>query len=255
MTTPRDPKLSPRLFSPTREAERARVGKRLLWALPVELLILGLLVVFGPSAADIDRKFTPYGNEGPLRIMPEISIEDGVDPVRRQARRDAAAPPPAPEYEVIPDRSRPDARDLVPEARDQAQASDRGQPSDAPQDAQLADPTEGDADIDMLMPSQHADSDFIIRKLVRPVYPAWATAEERMRPLITVEAAFYLNERAEIIAVMVQRNEGGPAFAEVVRAAMEQWEFAPRLRDGVPPRPRWLVVIWRFRSPFSGLPE
>ncbi|HOX25237.1 MAG TPA: energy transducer TonB [Candidatus Krumholzibacteria bacterium] len=251
----REPPPASRLFSAASADEHARVRRRLWWALPAALAILGLVVWLGPSADEVERKFTPYGTEGPLRILPEISIEEGEDLAFRRARREAVPPPPAPDYQVEPDRPDPRALQLLPDLAEQAgDRPDRGELDRAPADDAVIDAGDGDADVDLSMPSQHTDSDFIIRKLVRPLYPARATAEDRRRPLITVEAAFYLDERGEIVAVMVQSNDGGPEFAEAVRAAMSLWEFAPRLRDGVPPRPRWLVVIWRFRSPFSDLP-
>jgi TonB family protein len=113
--------------------------------------------------------------------------------------------------------------------------------------------SDGDAAVDMLTPAQFADSDFIPVKIRKPIYPVHANERDRLRPLITVKAAFFLNERGEIVAVTIESNDGGPEFADAVREAMNQWEFRPRLRDGVPPAPRWLVVTWRFRSPFSGL--
>jgi len=241
------------LFSPTSQAERARVGARLLWALPLTLLIFGLLVLLGPDAEQIERKFTPYGADGPLRIMPEIAIEDGQDAVSRQAAREASPPPAAPSYEVEPDPPHPEAEEVQPrQSEEAAEVVDQGPNEEAPADAVVASESTGDASVDMVLPSQHADSDFIIRKLVRPLYPAGASLADQRKALITVQAAFYLNEKAEIVAVMIQSNDGGPEFGLAARTAMEQWEFAPRLRGGMPPAPRWLVVTWRFRSPLIG---
>ncbi len=111
--------------------------------------------------------------------------------------------------------------------------------------------SDGDASVDMDLPSQMVDSDFIITRLVRPLYPARASAADRTRPVITVKAAFYLDAAGQVVALIIQSNDGGPEFADAARDAMEKWEFQPRLRDGVPPAPRWLVVTWRFRSPFA----
>jgi TonB family protein len=251
---PRPSPVDRRLLSPTSAAERARVGKRLLWALPVALGVLALLTLFGPSAEEVERKFTPYGAEGPLRLMPEIAIEEGLDPQQQRARQEVAPPPPAPEYQVEPEDSDEDAKEIAPEvAEEAAPITDTGRDSEAPVQEVQATESDGDAAVDMLMPSQHADSDFIITKLVRPLYPARASQQDRLRPVITVKAAFFVNEKGEVVAITIESNDGGPEFAESVRKAMDQWEFQPRLRDGVPPAPRWLVVSWRFRSPFSGV--
>ena len=80
---------------------------------------------------------------------------------------------------------------------------------------------------------------------------ALASEADRMKPVITVEVAIFVNEKAEIMGSYVSSNDGGQAFGNAVKNAMEQWEFEPRLRNGEPPAPRWLVVTWRFRSPYA----
>jgi outer membrane biosynthesis protein TonB len=249
---PSPPKRSDRLFSPASAEERARVGKRLLWALPIAAAVLVLFALLGPDAETIDRKFTPYGARGPLRIMPEISIENRADPVHRRPATETTRPPAAPNYQVEPEDIAPDQEEVTPPPKEETSRV-RGTgdtDSDVPE-SEVSVAEAGDANVAMDLPTQTADSDFIIRKLVRPLYPAGVSDVDRARPLITVQAAFYLNEKAEIVALIIQSNDGGPEFADEVRQAMERWEFEPRLRDGQSPRPRWLVVTWRFRSPFS----
>ena len=242
------------LFSPTSQAERQRTGRRLLWAVPVALLLLLVLVWLGPSVEEVDRKFTIYGTEGPLRLMPEIVIEDGRADQQQQAWRETTRPPAAPHYEVLPEDPDPRATEPVPPRREvQTPTVEVSDNRDEADEASLTDAGVGDAAVDMHMPSQQADSDFIIRKLVRPLYPVRASLEDRRRPVTEVEGAFFLDSQASIVAVMIQRNEGGPEFADTVREAMQQWEFEPRLRDGQPPAARWLVVTWRFRSAQPGL--
>jgi TonB family protein len=243
-----------RLFSPASADEHARVGKRLLWALPVALVLLGLLTLLGPSADEIERKFTPYGAEGPLRIMPEIAVEDGVDPTRLEAKREVAPPPPAPTYQVEPEPLTDQADELVPEPSEEAaEVTDTGVDSETPVDEVQPNESDGNAAVELVMPSQFANSDFIIKRLVRPLYPPLASEADRMKPVITVEVAIFVNEEAEIMGSYVSSNDGGQAFGDAALAAVRQWELEPRLRNGVPPRPRWLVVPWRFRSPFTGL--
>jgi hypothetical protein len=251
MTAP--PQKSPRrLFSPASAEERARAGKRLLWALPVAVGVLLMLALLGPDADTIERKFTPYGATGPLRLMPEISIEDSDDPEHQRAAVQADPPPAAPRYQVEPEDFAPVAEEKAPLHRDEtSEITGMGEATSQLEETDVAIAADGDAAVDMDMPSQQVDSDFIIRKLVRPLYPPGASEADRRKPVVTVQAAFFLNEQAEIVAVMIQSNDGGPEFAAEVQAAMEQWEFEPRLRDGQPPAPRWLVVTWRFRSPFS----
>lgn len=245
-----------RLLSPTSVEERGRTGKRLLWATPLALALLALLTLLGPSADEVERKFTPYGAEGPLRIMPEIAVEDGVDPAQLEARREVAPPPPAPNYQVEPEQTYEDAEELVPEAAaEAAEITDTGVDSEAPVAEVQVTESDGDAVVELVMPSQFANADFIIKKLVRPLYPAHASTADRRKPVITVEVAIWVTETAEITASYVASNDGSQAFADAALAAVRQWELAPRVRDGVPPQPRWLVVPWRFRSPFAGLDQ
>ena len=68
-----------RLFSPAHAADRARTGRRLLAAAVAAVLIVVVIAFLGPSKETVEKRFTPYGAEGPLRIMPEISIEEGQD--------------------------------------------------------------------------------------------------------------------------------------------------------------------------------
>jgi outer membrane biosynthesis protein TonB len=184
--------------------------------------------------------------------MPEISVEDRSDPVHRRPATETTPPPAAPNYQVEPEEIAPDQEEVTPPPKEETSRV-RGtgdSDSDVPE-SEVAIADAGDANVAMDLPAQTADSDFIIRKLVRPLYPGGVSDADRAKPLITVQAAFFLDETAEIVAVIIQSNDGGPEFAEEVRQAMEQWEFEPRLRDGQPPQPRWLVVTWRFRSPFS----
>jgi TonB family protein len=232
------------------------VGRRLLLGVPVALAAVALLLLLGPSAEEVERKFTPYGARGPLRIMPEIAIEDGADPVARQAARQASPPPPAPEYQVEPDDPSEEAEEVVPEPSEEAaEVTDTGTSEQAPPEVVQSTESEGDAAVEMVLPRQNADSDFVIQRLVRPLYPAGASLADQRQPVVVVEAAFFLESDGSVAALMIQRNEGGPAFAAAAREAMEQWEFSPRLRDGEPPAPRWLVVTWRFRSPLRGGPS
>lgn len=252
MTSPSEPPR--RLFSPTSEAERARFGQRIAWALPVALGLIALLVWLGPDAESIERKFTPYGDVGPLRLLPEISIDDDDDDRHQRAALEASPPEAAPEYQVEPEERSERAEETAPKSAEaQPDVPHTGQSEQDQPVSEVVVAADGDATVDMDLPSQTVDSDFIITRLVRPLYPARASAADRARPVITVTAGFFLDSAGTVQALIIQGNDGGPEFADVAREAMEQWEFKPRLRDGQPPAPRWLVVTWRFRSPYRPL--
>lgn len=238
--------------SPASQAEHARVGKRLLWALPGALLLLGLLFWLGPSAETVERQLAFYGKDGPLHIMPEIAVEDGSHQAHQRARAPSSPPAGAPHYEVEPENPR--SLDKTPPPRQGEAPALLAAPNEArePINEMVANVTsDGDAYVDMQLPSQFSESDYIILKLVRPLPPPYTGAADRHRPFIVVQAGIYLDQEANIVGVVIESNDGGPEYADVVRHAMQQWELEPRWRDGKPPAPRWLRVIWRFRNPFA----
>lgn len=242
------------LFSPAAQAERSSTGKRLLWAVPLAVAVLVIIALLGPSAETIERKFTPYGKSGELQLMPEISVDDGQQEASRQAASEASPPPPAPDFQVEPEELSPNATELTPTPSETVSELSGQADSQADQpESDVVVPNDSMAQVDMEMPSQRVDSDFIITKLVRPLYPPHASQADRARPVITVKAAFFVKSDGEVTALIINSNDGGPEFAEAARMAMEQWEFEPRLKNGELPAARWLVVTWRFRSPYSGL--
>ncbi len=227
------------LISPASIAGRAHAGRRLAAALGVALVVILVIVLLDPGGREIARRFTPYGAEGPLRIMPEISIDEGTATVYQKPKQ--APQESAPIYEFEPERISPQATQAVPvqpaEPRPQVDVA-----------AEVAE--DGIGEVELLLPRATADQAFIIRNMVRPVYPADATEAERRRPEILVRSAVFLDATGAITAAMITYSEGGAAFDEVALAAVRQWVFEPVIRDGQPPAPRWLEIPWRFKSPY-----
>ncbi len=227
------------LISPASIAGRARAGRRLAVALGAALVLILLIVLLDPGGREIARRFTPYGAEGPLRIMPEISVDEGTAEVYQKPK--AAPRESAPIYELEPESISPRATQAVPM-----------QPAEPrPLVDKAADVAEeGTGEVELLLPRSTADQAFIIRKIVRPIYPIDATEAERRTVEILVRSAVFLDATGAITAAMITYSEGSAAFDEVVLAAVRQWEFEPVMRDGKPPAPRWLEIPWRFKSPY-----
>ncbi len=249
MSTMRPAAKSPHtLISPTSIADRARSGRRLGWALLGAVALLLILVWLGPSGREIDKRFTPYGAEGPLNIMPEISIDDGRDAAHQLPRLSPNRP--APSYEIEPDTQDPLAEKSRPKPRVETPiqaTSTETEPEVNPDEAVVVD---GAGSVELLLPRQTADQSFIIKKMVRPLYPVDATEDERRTPIITVTAAIFLNADGTIGAVMITHSDGSDTFDAVVREALTHWVFEPVMKNGQPPQPRWLEMSWRFRSPY-----
>ncbi len=228
------------LISPASIAGRAHAGRRLAGALGVALVVLVLIALLDPGGREMARRFTPYGAEGPLRIMPEISIDEGTAEVYQKPQQ--APQESAPIYEFEPETTSPQAPQAVPTPP----VEPRPQVDEA---AEVA--AEGLGKVELLLPRSTADQAFIIRNIVRPLYPADATEAERRRPEILVRSAVFLDSTGAITAAMITYSEGGAAFDEVALAAVRQWVFEPVFRDGQPPAPRWLEIPWRFKSPYQ----
>lgn len=227
------------LISPASIAARAHAGRRLAVAVGAALLLLLFVVLVDPGGREIARRLTVYGAEGPLRVMPEISIDDGADQIYQKPR--AAPQESAPIYEVVPEKPSPRATEVVPLA-----------PAPPRERVDLASETvaEGLGEVEALLPRTTADESFIIRNMVRPPYPVEATEAERRRTIL-VRTAVFLDATGAITAAMVTYSEGSGVYDEVALAAVKQWVFEPVIRDGNPPAPRWLEISWRFKSPYG----
>jgi protein TonB len=203
------------------------------------MVVLLLIILIDPGGRELARRFTPYGAEGPLRIMPEISIDEGADEVYQKAKQ--APRESAPIYEFEPETISPRATQAVPM-----------QPVEPQPEVNVAAEVaeDGVGEVELLLPRSTADQAFIITNMVRPLYPIDAREDERRRPEILVRSAVFLDATGAITAAMITHSEGSAAFDEVVLAAVRQWRFEPVIRDGVPPAPRWLEIPWRFKSPY-----
>lgn len=227
------------LISPASIAGRAHAGRRLAVALVAALVVLLLIILLDPGGREIARRFTPYGAEGPLRIMPEISIDEGTAEVYQKARR--APQESVPIYEIEPEQVSPRATEPVPPppAEPQPQVDVASEVAE-----------EGLGEVELLLPRMTADQAFIITNMVRPIYPLEASEAERRRPEILVRSAVFLDSTGTITATMITHSDGSLVFDEEVLAAVRRWEFEPVIRDGRSPAPRWLEIPWRFKTPY-----
>lgn len=227
----------------TAAQDRFRQGtrRRLLVASGCAIVALLLLVWLGPRDSAIVRRLQYYGAPGPMKIMPEISIDTGADQVH-QLPRSLQMPPPPARLEIIPDRTDERAIEKVPKAE---VAVDRvGQavtdPAEAILDALF------DEQVQLLLPQQ-TSLDWYILHLVRPEYPVLASEQDRRRPVINVVVWIFVDPQGNVTAAQLISNEGGDVFAEAVIEAVQQWKLGWRVD---PQNGRQLVLPWRFRSPY-----
>ena len=115
-----EPPMRPSAFTTEAQAEfRRRNNRRLLWAAAASLALLGILILLGPDRQEIKRRFEYYGAPNELRIMPEVSIEDGRDRMH-QLPRSLKTPPPPANMEIEREDPTPDGTVEVP-PQDQVQ--------------------------------------------------------------------------------------------------------------------------------------
>ncbi|HRX50076.1 MAG TPA: TonB family protein [Candidatus Krumholzibacteria bacterium] len=232
---------APRTSPETEQARfRRGAGRRLLGALAAALLLLLLGIWLGPDREDVIRTFEFSGKEGPLEIMPELSVDDGRDTAHQEAlRREEQPPQPAPYYEIEPDD--PEAVETQPETAPPV-------PTPAPEEELLEDADLDEVDaVEMSLPSQ-TNPWFKLITMVRPRYPLDASPADRALPKLEVEVAFYVAPTGEVQGAYILSNEGGPAFADVVLRAVQQWRYEP-LPGNKAPEGFWNRLTLTFVSP------
>ncbi len=229
-------------FTPEAHAVfKSKAPVRLGWAAGVTLVILVVLVLLGPDQQDVKRRFEFYGAPDELRIMPEISIEDGADRVH-QLPKSLSVPPPPAEFEI--EKEKPDPRGTEPAPRE-----DESHPLEVDEPAVTPDP---DAEIaardqvELSLPTQ-SNPDWYILHQVRPEYPLDVQEEERRTPVIFVKAAIFVGPDGNVLERMILATNGSRPFAEEVLAALEQWKFGWRVDPGAG---RWIEMTWNFKSPY-----
>jgi hypothetical protein len=243
--SPSAPEYASPFASVFQTAFKARQTSRFAAAATVAVLVLLLLVWLGPEREEIKRRFEIYGAEGPLRIMPEISIDDGADTHHQLpvAYRDLPPPPP---LEVLPEDSDPEAAIEVPAPRETEEVLVEDADTDSEADPDLAQVDQ----VQLSLPRQ-SSSDFIITKMVRPLYPLSASEVERRTAVIQVNVAIFVDSSGLVTASMIMGNNGSARFGQVVLKAVNQWEFQWLTEDAVRQLGRWIEMSWRFKSPYG----
>lgn len=231
---------------PKTEQERFRRGnrKRIVYSVVGALIVLALVVLLGPSGTDVRRRWEFSGKEGPLRLMPELSIDDGGDAVHQDAAAAGSPPAAAPNYESVS----PEAEQKAPPPSPPATA-DRTAETDPESDPEL---DAVDA-VEMRLPAQ-TNPWFRLIRMVRPRYPADASAADMRQPQVIVEVAFYVDPSGKVAGSYIMSNTGGDAFARVVLKAVDQWLYRPViLPDGEAPQGFWNRLTIFFRTPLQRL--
>jgi len=230
----------------TAAQDRFRQGSRRRWLMSSGCAVVALLLLvwLGPNDPGIIRRLEYYGAPGDMKIMPEISIDEGADPVHRLPRSLQMPPPPA-RLQIIPEQTHDRALEKVPKAEEAVDRVDEAvtDPAEAIVDALF------DEQVQLLLPQQ-TSRDWYILHMVRPEYPVLADESDRRRPVINVVVWIFVDPQGNVTAAQTISNEGSDVFAQAVLEAVQQWKLGWRVD---PQKGRQLVLPWRFRSPYSGV--
>jgi TonB family protein len=189
----------------------------------------------------VQREFRP-GLRGPLRIMPNLSIESGVDPIQQEGARPGGDQP-------------------AQRVREEGPVRQVGLPVEPRPEAAPAGASEGAGNgagtgtgptgaVEMNAPAQ-TNPCFVLESLVRPEYPPGVDETLMRIPLIKVVAAFYVDVSGTVAASYILESEGGTAFDEAVLTAVRAWKFQPVADPECPPLGFWVRLPVSFRGPYE----
>jgi TonB family protein len=189
-----------------------------------------------------EREFRP-GLRGEVMIMGEIAARTGTDPVTREGRRAGGAPQVAKKPDPgtvaraigLPDEP---AVATVPTGPTQLAGADSGAGAGGP------------GTVEMSAPAQ-VNPCFVLKRMICPVYPVDAGADQQRLPVVRVEAALYVDVTGVITASYILDSEGGPAFDRAVLAAVNAWLFEPVDDPDCEPLGFWIRLPVVFRNPLA----
>lgn len=219
-----------------RRAREHDLRRRYAGAAVGALIVLAVLALFGPDRELIRKRWEFTGAPGPLKILPQISIDDGQDPAHQEAARQAAlATPPVPEYVVEPDErgERP-----VPVAP----------PPPSPLTSVEAEPDDLNDTVELNLPTSTNPCFHLLRQ-VYPRYPADASPTDRLAPVLTVKVAFFVGASGAVEGSYVLESDASPAFAAVVLKAVDRWLYDPDFAACADPAGFWNILTVTFRNP------
>lgn len=219
-----------------RRAREHDLRRRYAGAAIVALIVLALLVLFGPDRERIRKRWEFTGAPGPLKILPQISIDDGQDPAHQEAARLAQlAATPVPEYVVEPDERGERPVPFMP-------------PPQSPQASVETEPEDLSDTVELDLPTSTNPCFHLLRQ-VYPRYPADALPVDRLASVLTVKVAFFVGASGDVQGSYVLESDAGPAFAAVVLKAVEQWRYDPDFAACADPAGFWNILTVTFRNP------
>ena len=209
----------------------SQLRKRLIYLLPVSILLLIIIALSLERMRVVDRIFS-VGYEGPMQILPEITILDdsGIEAeIFEKERHDMVAR----EVEVYSE-----------EIEDEDEEAETSlSPKEDPEEP-IYDDFEGRDAIRTY--ESHASvpyrEDYVIKKMIEPVYPPQAMVLGH-EGYVLVEV--YVNDKGFVQEAWVRKVKGDKSFETATLDAVKQFEFRPVMDRGRPIS-FWLSFLVRF---------
>ena len=206
--------------------------KRLFYLLPVAFLILIIILITIEHTQIVD-KFFSVGYQGPMQILPEITIIDDNSieaEIFSEERHDMVAR----EVELVSDDEK-DVEEKDPEL------------STAPEKEveEVFDDVTG-RDFIRTYPSHTAvpfREDYVILNMIKPEYPEDAMAL-RKEGYVLVEV--YINKTGRVAEAWVRKVYGIESFEKASLVAVKQFRFKPVMENGEP-QSFWVSFLISFR--------
>lgn len=217
----------------------------MLWAGLVAVVGLILLALLGPDEQAVKERFEYYGAPGELRIMPEISIEEGHQDLHQIPKSLQLQPPPA-NIEIEKEEPTDDGTEEIPPVNIQDPNKIEITSEVPREESELA----SEAQVEMALPMQ-SNPDYYILHMVRPEYPPDASETERRTAVIFVNVVIFVGPDGLVTDAWVNNTNGGRRFVDATLEAVKQWKFGWRIDPGLG---RQYVIPWRFKSPYF-IPE
>ena len=213
----------------------------MLWAGAAAVAGLLLLVLLGPSEEEIKDRFEYYGAPGELRIMPEISIEEGNQQIHQIPRSLLSQPPPS-NIEIEKEDPTEDGTVEIPPVNIQKPNTSKIASEFPHEDTELS----SEPQVKMARPMQ-SNPDYFILHMVRPEYPLGVSEAERRIPVIYVNVNIFVGPDGLVTDAWVNSTNGSRLFVEEGIKAAKQWKFGWRINPGIG---RSYVIPWQFKSPY-----
>jgi len=212
--------------------DRAR-NKRLAALLPVSLIFLFIIMISLEEMQVIEKLYS-VGYEGPMELIPEISIidEHGIESdVTAEERRALVA-----QNVEVESEQRERSEDPLKETSEVNE--------NVPEELTLDEEPGPD-----LYRSYRAHAevpyreDYVILRMVKPEYPPDAL-ELGLEGYVVTEV--YVDEEGKVMDAYVRSAYGPVTFEESSLEAVKQFLFKPILEDGKP-KPFWISFLIRFK--------